>query len=941
MENRYSSVKTALRSRIYARAMLFCVAILGGGHLAAQAPNDLCENAQVLQPTEIGRDFCAAVGQPFTTTVGATAGTLSGASCFGTTAPDVWFRFTAIGTDVSIKILGSGAGGTLRAPEVAMYQTDDCQSYAEYGCASDRVDAQPNNGSVELYKGGLSVGSSYAVRILGGATGTFQICINNYNAPRNPTSDCISSSILCDKSAFAVQSVTGAGNDRNELSDAPCLGGGVNAESNSTWFKWTCEESGSLTFSIIPTRIIDDIDFAVYELDGTDNCTAGRRLLRCMASGPENQTTGEPRRCAGPTGLRDGETDITEPPGCSSASQNNFLAPIQMIAGRSYAIGINNFTSRGNGFSMEFGGTGTFQGPRARIRSNKPSKRICLGEDIIFQDSSTFMNGRIVEWKWNFGPTASIQTATGRGPYRVFYKRPGWKTISLTVTSEKGCFTTAILDSIYVAPLTYDSSSTQPTCAGGTNGTIRARVTNCGRAPILYNWEGLGFSATRDSLSNLGPGRYQCVITDSSRSYFDTLRFRLGFLELALDTAIRTITQPLCYGLMNGRVELNLANGDGPYEYRFNNTFWTRTNFLAGIGEGTVTVEVRDRNLCKGTFSFDLLYPPRLEVAVDTTNITCFGLRNGRGRAFVSGGVGNYQYNWSNGATAQSAVNLAAGNYNITVLDGNGCFTFGGLQINEPPELRLDSFKTMPAKCFGDSTAGLILRGNGGTPPYRYSIDGIRFQADTFKSIPARTYNVVLRDSTGCRITKAINVPSAPPLQVSAGPDLRIDLGFSTQLRAIVVPSNRIVTYKWTPKDSMLCDSCVTTFVAPTRTTLYRVTVRDTNGCSANDDVLVNVVRNRPIFIPNSFSPNNDGINDRFTAFGNQAAIRVEEVQIFNRWGDRVWAARDIALGDERVGWDGSFNGSPLDPDVFVYYFKIRFLDGETETYRGDVTLLK
>jgi hypothetical protein len=278
--------------------------LLRGVTAWAQVPNDECDNAIVIQPRNVGIDICSNVAQY--TTINATPGTLGAATCFANTAQDVWFSFLAIGTDLTVTIFGNGSGGTLRVPEIALYVSDNCQSYQQWACASDRNDNSPNNHIVNLYKGGITPGDRYLIRVQGRDAGTFKICLNNYNAPANPRSDCPQSSILCDKSPFKVQSVVGAGNNPREMDDATCFGGGAsgNVESNSTWFKWTCQQSGSLTFDLTPDRPEDDLDFVVYELTGGIETCVPKVLLRCMASGDFTF----PSSCMGPTGLRNGET---------------------------------------------------------------------------------------------------------------------------------------------------------------------------------------------------------------------------------------------------------------------------------------------------------------------------------------------------------------------------------------------------------------------------------------------------------------------------------------------------------------------------------------------------------------------------------------------------------------------------------------------------------
>jgi gliding motility-associated-like protein len=612
-----------------------------------------------------------------------------------------------------------------------------------------------------------------------------------------------------------------------------------------------------------------------------------------------------------------------------------------MEAGKVYTLGINNYSNSGNGFSIDFGGTGTFVGPVAKITSDKPAKRVCLGEDIVFGDASTFVNGTITKRQWRFGKNASVDSATGVGPYRVFYKTPGWKSVVLTVTTDRGCQITTVLDSIYVEGFKYDSTTRRPTCSLGNDGMVRVKVTSCGRPPIRYNWENTGYT-TRDSLSGLRTGTYRVAITDSSGLYIDTFRFTLKEQTIELDTAVRAVTPPTCFGFSNGKITIKPSSGRAPYVYNWGRGT-TLDSTLTALGEGSYNVSVADANNCKGNFTFDIVAPPKVAVSIDTFNISCFGRTDGIAVAHPSGGVGNYRVSWENGAIGDTVRNLKAGTYRCFVNDANGCETISNVLIKEPPQIKLDPSRIKAALCYGDSTAELVVLGSGGTPPYRYSIDGVRFQRDSaFLKIPARNYEVVVRDSTGCRATFKIEVPQPPLLQVNAGPDLEVDLGVSTTLRAIVVPSSKQVSFAWTPADTTLsCKNCSIVTATPLNSTVYRVTVKDSSNCLAFDDVLLRVIKRRPVYAPNVFSPNNDGVNDFFTLYGNQAAVKIKSLKVFNRWGDMLFSADNLPLGGDRMGWDGTFSGKDVPPDVFVYVAVVSFIDGEEIVVKGDITLTR
>ena len=160
-----------------------------------------------------------------------------------------------------------------------------------------------------------------------------------------------------------------------------------------------------------------------------------------MASGENvNQPFSLWAKCAGTTGLRTSSTDSMEGEGCDPGD-DNFLAALKMEAGKSYTLVVNNYHNTGNGFSIDFGGSGTFAGPKAHFTVNK--LKIEVGQDFYAKDASSFSGG-IKKWEWNFGVGASPQTATGRGPHKVIYKKKGKKSISLSIETGNGCQVTKV-----------------------------------------------------------------------------------------------------------------------------------------------------------------------------------------------------------------------------------------------------------------------------------------------------------------------------------------------------------------------------------------------------------------------------------------------------------------------------------------------------------------
>ncbi len=115
----------------------------------------------------------------------------------------------------------------------------------------------------------------------------------------------------------------------------------------------------------------------------------------------------------------------------------------------------------------------------------------------------------------------------------------------------------------------------------------------------------------------------------------------------------------------------------------------------------------------------------------------------------------------------------------------------------------------------------------------------------------------------------------------------------------------------------------------------------DTNLCEASDEILVRVKKDRLVYIPNVFSPNEDGQNDIFYIFGGDGVERIDLFRIYDRWGEVVFSATNFDPNDEDFGWDGKLRGEPMNPAVFVYHATVTFIDGFVIEYTGDITLVR
>lgn len=203
------------------------------------------------------------------------------------------------------------------------------------------------------------------------------------------------------------------------------------------------------------------------------------------------------------------------------------------------------------------------------------------------------------------------------------------------------------------------------------------------------------------------------------------------------------------------------------------------------------------------------------------------------------------------------------------------------------------------------------------------------------------TVKLTATNKLGCKddTTKTIFVPPTPVISIAADPTIIVGTGITIP----VTYSPNIATYLWTPSKALSCTDCPNPFANPKQTAKYNIKVTDIYGCEASRDVTVIVVCNgKNYFIPNTFSPNGDGVNDIFAPRGVGIA-RINRMQIFNRWGQIVFEKRNFVANDRSSagGWDGTFNGKPAPADVYVYTIEFVCENSAIIPYTGNVALIR
>ncbi|RFS24620.1 PKD domain-containing protein [Chitinophaga silvatica] len=276
--------------------------------------------------------------------------------------------------------------------------------------------------------------------------------------------------------------------------------------------------------------------------------------------------------------------------------------------------------------------------------------------------------------------------------------------------------------------------------------------------------------------------------------------------------------------------------------------------------------------------------------------------------------------------------------YSVVATNQYGCTNTGkiGIKVNQPFKI----YAVDQEICQGES----VQMQTGGALTYKWIPDRGLNRSDIANPVAKPdgniTYQVVGYNDNTCftdTVLARIYVRTAPTIDL--GPDIVLPTGSVLQIPAKA--SEDIISTEWSPQTGLSCYNCLTPTTTLTGNITYRVKVTNRFGCTATDELKISTVcETGNVFIPNTFSPNGDGMNDIFYVRG-QGMQTIRAFKIFNRWGQLIFERYNSNTNDASKGWDGKFKGQPLNPDVFVYYVEIVCDKGEVTLIKGNVTLIK
>lgn len=526
---------------------------------------------------------------------------------------------------------------------------------------------------------------------------------------------------------------------------------------------------------------------------------------------------------------------------------------------------------------------------------------------------------------------------------------------SVTVTDDNGCTASAtVLIELPDPGIDAGISTTLEFCAGTPDFLMTDSLLGTPDANGVWT-DGAGATV---------PGLFETLTTPGGQ-YTYTVTSAAGCQVFStLDITVIPADDPVCCGVpdaglpllsCNLSIALSATPGNtgvgrwfGPAGAVFDDAFAPATSVTLQPGMGGqhwFYWRENDGAFCNTVDSVLMTFTDPLTIDFTTSDAVCYTYCDGNAQALVGGGNAAValDYNWSTGVAGPGAdqiSDLCAGDYTVTVTDDNGCAITSSVTISEPPLLEISSLTFEPVTCSGECS-GRVIVDDARAVSYSYDNASTWSASSVLEDACEQPYLVWIRDQAGCLGSRLVVVTGPPPV-VS---------GFlwGPQPANINAPSIRFINtstgaerYTWDIAGLMSTTEENPTYVFSDREPgNYEVCMVAYNMNNCADTTCQTVVIEDILFtyIPNSFTPDGDGLNDTWGMSVNIASITSFELSIYDRWGGVI-----LTSTDPLMQWNGAAQNSGDILPQGVYTYRITYEVKETQTRKelmGHVTLIR
>jgi hypothetical protein len=465
----------------------------------------------------------------------------------------------------------------------------------------------------------------------------------------------------------------------------------------------------------------------------------------------------------------------------------------------------------------------------------------CNGSILVFFSGGTPPYTYL--WDDPLAQTASSATNLCAGDYTVI------------ATDANGCTGSSLLTVTEPALLVATASGTNPSCNGGSDGSINISGSG-GTGALEFSLDGVLYQPG-SAFTALFPGNFTVYIRDAN-GCIATDNVTLTDPSI-LTASITASTDVTCFGGCDGAATVTASGGTPPYTYSWAPLAYTLPS-PTGICAGTYTCAVTDNNGCTTNAIATINEPAQITCTFAVTDATC-GAPNGSSCPTVAGGSGVYTYYWPhNGQVTACLLNAATGTYSLEVTDVNGCTEIFSTTINDIQAPTVSILFQNPTSCFGMCDGTVDLSVSGGVGPYTFFWNPGGQTTSALSNMCAGSYSCDVTGANGCINSFSVTIvdpaelaPSINSMDVTCFGvcDGSATLSFSggvgpynyqwVNSALLVIASGTTVTglcpdaYMCTVTDSNGCDSTASFTIYEPGEMFTLPTIVDASSCSATD----------------------------------------------------------------------------------------------------------
>ena len=461
-----------------------------------------------------------------------------------------------------------------------------------------------------------------------------------------------------------------------------------------------------------------------------------------------------------------------------------------------------------------------------------------------------------------------------------------------------------------------------------------------GTPPYQYSIDNGATLQPTGQFNNLPAGIYPVYVVDANGCTF-TQNVNLTVNELDVTVTKHDVS---CFGLADGSFYLATTDGVGPYTLTASWLSAPQTEpsglfAYTGQSAGLYDIRIEDSQGWLFMDTIEIKEPTAIVVTANITNASCSAItKDGAIDITVTGGTGVYTFTWSNNAITEDLINIEAGKYTVAVNDENGCssayYEFEVLGINVATAYAGENDTICPGAEY--QLIGSVGDSVSWEPAQLLDNPKITNPTATITTKTSFIYTVY---DNGCVDKDTVVIDTYERIGMDIyDPSGEVDIDTALYLLEgetyTMAATPGFVSYLWDPPTYLSDPTLQAVVVAPANSLYYTVFGTTNKGCIETDRV--HVVIARPIEIYSGFSPNGDGINDKWVITnGIQYGNRIR-VKVFNRWGEPIFESKGYGASQE---WDGTRNGRPM--PVGAYYYIVDVNDGKSKPYTGTVTILR